>query len=81
MINNPVGVLSLSKREIVRFMSVSLQTIFPPIVSSVLFMYIFGVALGSRLDFGNGQLSYFQFIVPGLIAMHLIPSSYENTSS
>ncbi len=81
LISNPIGVLALSKREIHRFFSVANQTIFPPLVSSALFMYIFGVAIGSRIDFSTTGLSYLNFIVPGLMAMHLISSSYENTSS
>lgn len=81
MIGNPIGTLSLSKREILRFVSVANQTVFPPIVTSTLFMYIFGVALGNRIDFGITGLSYIQFIVPGLMTMHLISSAYENTSS
>ncbi len=81
MITNPIGVLSLSKREILRFLSVSGQTIFPPLITSLLFMYIFGVAIGSRIDFSETGLSYLEFIVPGLMTMHLISSSYENTSS
>ncbi len=81
LITNPIGVLSLSKREILRFLTVANQTVFPPIVSSTLFMYIFGVALGSRIDFGLSGMTYLGFIVPGLMTMHLISSSYENTSS
>ncbi len=81
MINNPIGTLSLSKREILRFISVGSQTIFPPLVASTLFMYIFGVAVGSKIDFAHTGLTYLQFIIPGLMTMHLISSSYENTSS
>jgi ABC-2 type transport system permease protein len=81
MIVNPVGVLTLSKREIYRFITMAGQTIFPPLISSVLFMYIFGVAIGSRLDFSGTGLSFLHFIVPGLMTMHLISSSYENTTS
>ena len=81
MINNPVGVLSLSKREVVRFISLSGQTVFPPIVSSILFMFIFGVAIGNQLNFNLTDLSYLQFIVPGLVTMHVITSAYENTTS
>ncbi len=81
LISNPIGVLALSKREIHRFFSVANQTIFPPLVSSALYMYIFGVAIGSRIDFSSTGVSYLNFIVPGLMAMHLISSSYENTSS
>ena len=58
IIINPIGVLSLSKREILRFVSVASQTVFPPLVTSMLFMYIFGVAMGNRMDFSMGNLSY-----------------------
>ncbi len=81
MVVNPIGVLTLSKREIYRFVTVAAQTIFPPLISSALFMYIFGVAIGSRIDFSGTGLSYLGFIVPGLMTMHLISSSYENTTS
>ncbi|HQP10953.1 MAG TPA: ABC transporter permease [Candidatus Omnitrophota bacterium] len=81
MVVNPVGVLTLTKREIYRFLTVATQTIFPPLISSVLFMYIFGVAIGSRIDFSVTGLSYLGFIIPGLMTMHLISSSYENTTS
>ena len=81
MLNNPVGTYFLSKREIIRFLSVANQTVFPPLVTSVLYMYIFGVAIGSRIDFSSTGLSYLGFIVPGLMAMHLISAPYENTTS
>ena len=81
LISNPIGVLALSKREIVRFLSVASQTIFPPVIASILFMYIFGVAIGTRIDFSSTGLSYLQFIIPGLMTMHLISSCYENTTS
>jgi ABC-2 type transport system permease protein len=81
LISNPIGVLALSKREIHRFFSVSHQTIFPPLVSSALFIFIFGIAIGRDINIRNGMITYIQFIVPGLMTMHLIASSYENTSS
>lgn len=81
LISNPIGVLALSKREIHRFFSVSNQTIFPSLVSSALFMFIFGIAMGQGITLNNGTISYLQFIIPGLMTMHLISSSYDNTSS
>ena len=81
MITNPIGVISLSKREILRFVTLASQTIFPPLVTSALFMYIFGVAIGSRIDFSASGQTYLGFIVPGLMTLHLISSSYENTSA
>ncbi len=80
MITNPIGTASLAKREIFRFLSVATQTVFPAILSASLFMFIFGVAIGNRIDFTSAQVSYFSFIVPGLMTMHLISTSYENTS-
>lgn len=80
MITNPIGTASLAKREIYRFLSVATQTVFPPILTSTLFMFIFGVAIGHRIDLSSTGLSYFNFIVPGLMTMHLISTSYENTS-
>ena len=65
LISNPIGVLSLSKREILRFLSVASQTIFPALVSAALFMYVFGVAVGNRINFSDGNLSYLTFIIPG----------------
>jgi ABC-2 type transport system permease protein len=81
LISNPIGVLALSKREIHRFFSVATQTIFPPLVSSALYMYIFGVAIGGHIDFSATGVSYLNFLVPGLMGMHLISAAYENTSS
>lgn len=80
MITNPIGVLALTRREIHRFLSVVFQSIFPPLVTSVLFLYIFGVAIGNRVDFSAAGMPYFNFIVPGLMTLHLISSAYENTS-
>ena len=37
--------------------------------------------MGRQITLANGTVSYLQFIIPGLMTMHLISSSYENTSS
>ncbi len=51
MIHNPIGVVALSKREILRFFTVASQTIFPPLISSTLFISIFGLAIGQKINF------------------------------
>ncbi|MDD3374707.1 MAG: ABC transporter permease [Candidatus Omnitrophica bacterium] len=81
LINNPTGILALSKREIMRFLSVATQTLFPPMISSILFLCIFGLALGKRIDLSEGGITYIAFIIPGLMTMNAITSSYENASS
>lgn len=82
MIVNPVGVASLARREINRFAVDAVRTIFPPLITSSLFLFIFGVTIGSRIDISStGLHSYLQFIVPGIMTLHLISTSYENTSA
>jgi ABC-2 type transport system permease protein len=53
----------------------------PPLISSSLFLFVFGLSIGRRLDMPMEGLSYLEFIVPGLVMMYLIESSYQNTSS
>lgn len=81
MWTNLRGFITLSKREIMRFMAVAQQTVFPPIITSSLFLFIFGLSVGQKIqDIGVGY-SYLQFIIPGVMTLHLISGSFENTSS
>lgn len=75
-----VGFRTLVWREIFRFFTVIKQTVFPPVISSFLFIFIFGYSLGSRIESING-IPYLQFLIPGLIMMYVIEGSYANTSS
>lgn len=75
------GVLALSQREILRYIIVAPQTLLPPIVTSFLFLFIFGMSVGQNVEIGSHASSYAAFIVPGLIAMQLISGAFENTSS
>ena len=75
-----IGFRSLVEREIVRFTSVFFQTLFPPLVSSFLYIGIFGFAIGQRMEHVRG-MPYLHFLIPGLIMMYVIESSYANTSS
>lgn len=75
-----IGFKSLVEREIIRFTSVFMQTIFPPLVSSFLYISIFGFTIGRRMEYVH-DMPYLNFLIPGLIMMYLIESSYSNTSS
>ncbi|MBI3314119.1 MAG: ABC transporter permease [Candidatus Omnitrophica bacterium] len=74
------GFKTLVTREIYRFLSVFSQTIFPPVVSSFLYIFIFGFSLGSRLE-SMGGFPYLTFMIPGILMMYVIEGSYANTSS
>jgi len=74
------GFKTLVWREIYRFFSVFTQTIIPPVVSSFLYIFIFGLSLGQRIEEVHGH-PYLVFLVPGLIMMYVIEGAYSNTSS
>lgn len=80
MILMNTGFATLVKREIVRFTCVFTQTIFPPVMSSFLYIFIFGFSLGGRIETVQG-VPYLVFLIPGLMMMYVIEGSYANTSS
>ena len=81
MINNFTGFRALVKREILRFCVVFTQTIVPPLISSALFIFVFGFSIGRNIHLLVEGVTYLNFLVPGLVMMHLIEGSYTNTSS
>ena len=81
IIKNWIGFRSLVKREILRYFVVFTQTILPPLISSALFIFVFGFSIGRNLNILMQGRSYLQFMVPGLVMMHLIESSYTNAAS
>lgn len=74
------GFLTLLEREIRRFLKVIVQTVVTPLVSSFLYLLIFGVSLGSVVNVGE-QVSYLAFLVPGLMMMGLMNNAFQNSSS
>src|SRR3990172_4614731 len=74
-----IGFLFLLKREIRRFMVIIHQALTPAIVSALLYFVVFGQAVGTRIGQINGS-SYLAFIVPGLIMLNAIITTYTTTS-
>lgn len=77
---NTIGVATLTKREIWRFMKVWNQTLVAPIVTTLLFLAVLTLATGSAARTIDG-LPYKQFIAPGLIMMAIVQNAFANTSS
>ena len=75
-----VGLMWLSKRETLRVSKLWTQTILAPVISSILFILVFGLSLGSRIK-QVGSVDYEVFIVPGLIAMAMVQAAYSNNAS
>ena len=76
---NRTGFSTLITREIFRFVILSRQTIFPPLITTLLFILIFGYSLGSRIDQIDG-FKYVTYILPGLAQMGLITSAFSHSS-
>ena len=67
-------------KEILRFMRIWVQTIVPPVITTSLYLLIFGGLMGGRIGQMQG-IEYIDFIVPGIILMTVIMQSYANTVS
>ncbi len=67
------------RKEMHRWTSIWPQSILAPVMSTLLYILIFGVSLGSRIDV-TGQFSYLDFILPGLVMLSLIQNSSVNST-
>jgi ABC-2 type transport system permease protein len=74
------GLLWLTGRETLRVLKVWTQTIAAPVISSFLFILVFGLSLGGRIKSVDG-FDYDVYIVPGLITMAMVQAAYSNNSS
>ena len=77
---NWMGLWTLYLREVRRFLNVFTQTVLSPMVTTLLFLAIFTLALGRAVETVGG-VSYAVFLAPGLIMMSVIQNAFANTSS
>ncbi len=77
---NWVGAWTLYHKEVLRFLIVWIQTIFSPLVSSLLFLMVLSLAIGSDRGSVLG-VPFISFLAPGLIAMQVIQQSFSHSSS
>ena len=76
---NWLGLWTLYKKEVKRFMKVGPQTLLAPMVSNILYMTVFVLAFAERR--GGGSSDFIQFLIPGLIMMGILNNSSANSSS
>jgi ABC-2 type transport system permease protein len=74
------GLIWLARRETLRVSKLWTQTVLAPVISSTLFIVVFGLSLSGRIRHVDG-FEYRQFIVPGLIAMAMVQAAYNNNAS
>lgn len=77
---NWMGLWTLYLKEVRRFMKVAFQTIFAPVISTLLFLVVFMQAFGAARGPVNGA-PYVEFLAPGLIMMAILSNAFANSSS
>jgi ABC-2 type transport system permease protein len=77
---NWIGLGTLCLKEIRRFVKVSSQTILAPVVTTLLFLAIFTLALGGAARTAGG-VPFAEFLFPGLVMMAIAQNAFANTSS
>ena len=77
---NWLGLWTLYAKEVRRFLNVFTQTLLAPMVTTLLFLAIFTLALGRSVT-QVGGVPFAQFLAPGLIMMAMVQNSFANTSS
>jgi ABC-2 type transport system permease protein len=77
---NRVGLITLVEKEVGRFLSVTQQTIVAPVITTLLFYTVFALAFGGN-ERMIGDVSFMQFLAPGLIMMAMVQNAFANSSS
>lgn len=78
--NNWISFCTIARKEVIRFLRIWKQTLLPPVITQSLYFVIFGAFIGSQIGDING-VSYMAFLVPGLVMMSVINSSFMNVVS
>ena len=75
-----MGFSTLLRKELLRFLKVSVQTVAAPVLTAALYLVIFGQVLEGRLQVFDG-VRYAAFLVPGLVMMSVLQNAFANSSS
>ena len=77
---NWLGTYTLWKKEVLRFFAVWIQTVFSPLITSLLFLLVLSLAIGNERGEVLG-VPFINFLAPGLISMSVIQQSFSHSSS
>jgi len=74
------GWRALFYKEVLRFWKVGFQTVGAPVLTSVLYLLIFGHVLEDHVKVYDG-VGYTAFLIPGLVMMSVLQNAFANSSS
>lgn len=67
------------RKDVVRMFRIWIQTFLPSVITSSLYFLVFGTVLGSQIGQMQG-VDYMIFVIPGLVMLAIVTTSYANTS-
>ncbi|OGZ43888.1 MAG: hypothetical protein A3J55_00450 [Candidatus Ryanbacteria bacterium RIFCSPHIGHO2_02_FULL_45_17b] len=76
---NIIGLWTFVRRELGRFSRVAVQTLITPWISALLYIFVFGRIVGSRID-NIGGVEYIDFVLPGILMMNIIMGAFMQTA-
>ncbi len=74
-----ISFYTMLRKDVVRMFRIWVQTFLPSVITSTLYFLIFGTVLGSQIGDMQG-VPYMTFVVPGLVMLAIVTTSYANTS-
>jgi ABC-2 type transport system permease protein len=77
---NWLGLYTLARREVMRFLAVWSQTLLAPLVTAGLFLSVFALAIGPSRGEVLG-VPFLHFLAPGILMMTVMQNAFANTSS
>jgi ABC-2 type transport system permease protein len=75
-----MGFKTLFQKEVLRFWKVAFQTVAAPVLTAVLYLFIFGHVLDEHVEAFPG-VGYTSFLIPGLVMMSVLQNAFANSSS
>lgn len=77
---NLIRLYAAASREVQRFSRIPIQTLISPWISATLYILVFGVIIGSRIQFLD-DIHYIDFVFPGILMMQLVAGAFGQSSS
>lgn len=77
---NFIGIKTIARRECIKFLTTSVQSLAGPWLSALLYILIFGKIIGSRVTFYEGRFSYLAFVFPGVLALNIIVGAFRQST-
>jgi ABC-2 type transport system permease protein len=71
--------MTIVRKEFLRLFRVWVQTLLPPVITTVLYFLVFGKFIGAQVKPINGT-SYMEFIIPGVIMISVVTQSFMHSA-